>query len=57
MKRVLNEFENGNPAMRDVCFKALTNWKDYSASSALYEICASGNKTSKLRLLKDMSDR
>ncbi len=45
LKRVLNEFENGTPGMRDVCFKALTNWKDYSASSALYEICASGNKT------------
>ena len=45
LKRVLNEFENGTPGMRDVCFKALTNWRDYSASSALYEICASGNKT------------
>lgn len=42
---VLKEFENGNSAMRDVCFKTLTNWMDYSASSALYEICASGNKT------------
>lgn len=42
---VLKEFENGNSAMRVVCFKALTSWRDYSASSALYEICASGNKT------------
>jgi HEAT repeat protein len=42
---VLKEFENGNSAMRDVCFKTLTSWRDYSASSALYEICASGNKT------------
>ena len=42
---VLKEFENGNSAMRDICFKALTSWRDYSASSALYEICASGNKT------------
>lgn len=42
---VLKEFENGGPEMRDVCFKALTSWKDYSASSALYEICASGNKS------------
>jgi len=42
---VKNEFENGNPAMRDICFKALTGWVDYSASSALYDICASGNKT------------
>jgi HEAT repeat protein len=45
LKTVLDEFENGNPAMRDICFKALTGWKDYTASSALYEICASGNKT------------
>jgi len=42
---VLREFENGNAAMREICFRALTNWKDYSASSALYAICASGNKT------------
>jgi hypothetical protein len=42
---VLKEFENGGPDMRDICFKALINWGDYSASTALYEICASGNKT------------
>jgi HEAT repeat protein len=42
---VLKEFENGTSEMREVCFKALTSWRDYSASSALYEICASGNKT------------
>ncbi|MDQ1332070.1 MAG: hypothetical protein QG576_104, partial [Bacteroidota bacterium] len=42
---VLNEFENGNRDMRTVCFKALTSWCDHSASSALYDICASGNKT------------
>ena len=45
LKIVLNEFENGNAEIRDVCFKTLTNWNDFSASSALYEICASGNKT------------
>jgi HEAT repeat protein len=45
LKTVLYEFENGNPDIRDICFKALTNWKDYSASSALFTICASGNKT------------
>lgn len=45
LKTVLNEFENGNAEMRDLCFKALTSWIDYTASSALYEICASGNKT------------
>ena len=42
---VLKEFENGNSEIRDICFKALTGWKDYSASSALFTICASGNKT------------
>ena len=42
---VLKEFENGNSEMRDICFQALTSWRDYSASSGLYEICASGNKT------------
>jgi HEAT repeat protein len=42
---VLKEFENGSTEMRSACFKALTSWKDHSASSALYEICASKNKT------------
>jgi len=42
---VLKEFVNGNPQIREVCFKALTSWTDYSASSALYEICSSKNKT------------
>ncbi len=42
---VLNEFELGNPDMRDICFKTLTSWGDYTASSALYEIVASRNKT------------
>ncbi|HKK42001.1 MAG TPA: family 16 glycoside hydrolase, partial [Bacteroidales bacterium] len=42
---VLKEFEEGNPGMRDVCFRTLTQWKDDSASSALFSICASGNKT------------
>lgn len=45
LSTVLKEFEKGDAGMRDICFKALTSWKDYSASSALYEICASRNKT------------
>jgi len=45
LKYVLDEFENGSPEMREICFKALTSWKDYTAASALFEICASGNKT------------
>jgi len=27
------------------CFKILSEWHDYSALTALYEICASGDKT------------
>lgn len=42
---VNKEFESGNTEIRDVCFKTLTSWRDYSASSVLYEICASRNKT------------
>ena len=42
---VIKEFENGNPEMRDICFKALINWCDYSAAEALFQICSSGNKT------------
>lgn len=45
LKTVLKEFENGNSEIREVSFKTLANWKDYSASSALYDICASRNKT------------
>jgi HEAT repeat protein len=45
LSAVLAEFENGSTEMRTTCFKALSSWKDYSASSALYEICASGNKS------------
>jgi HEAT repeat protein len=45
LSTVLKEFENGDAEIRDICFKALISWKDYSASAALYEICASRNKT------------
>jgi HEAT repeat protein len=45
LSTVLKEFENGSVEMRSTCFKALTSWKDHSASAALYEICASKNKT------------
>lgn len=45
LKYVLDEFENGSPELREICFRTLTSWKDYTAASALYEICASGNKT------------
>jgi len=45
LNAVLKEFENGDPEIRATSFKALSSWEDYTASSALYEICASGNKT------------
>lgn len=45
LSTVLKEFENGSVEMRTICFKTLTSWKDFSASSALYTICKSGNKT------------
>ena len=44
LNAVLKEFENGNSSVREICFKALSSWTDYSASSALYEICASGKQ-------------
>jgi HEAT repeat protein len=40
---VLREFKTGTPAIKENCFKALSTWPDYSASSALYEICVSEN--------------
>ena len=45
LNAVLKEFENGDPDTKAVAFKALSSWSDYTASSALYEICASGNKS------------
>jgi HEAT repeat protein len=45
LKAVMKEFENGNADIRDICFKTLLGWNNYSTSSALYEIVASGNKT------------
>jgi HEAT repeat protein len=42
---VLNEFENGDAPTRDTAFEALIYWNDYHSLNALYDICASGNKT------------
>lgn len=36
-------FTEGNAKMKKIAFEALTNWKDYSASSALFDICNSGS--------------
>lgn len=45
LKRVAAEFENGDAITRDLCFDALSHWSDHSASGALINITASGNKT------------
>ena len=45
LQRVVREFENGSAEIRDVCFDALAHWPEPSAASALFDICASGNKT------------
>ncbi len=45
VRRVAYEFENGDAGTRDICFDALAHWSDHSALPALYDICASGNKT------------
>ncbi|MFO7853195.1 MAG: HEAT repeat domain-containing protein [Bacteroidota bacterium] len=37
-------FEKGDAEMRALTFNALADWNGYEASSALYDICASGNK-------------
>jgi HEAT repeat protein len=42
---VMKEFENGNPDIRKVSFKTLTSWPDWTATSALFDILSSGNKT------------
>ncbi|MEE4215961.1 MAG: hypothetical protein V2I34_12920, partial [Bacteroidales bacterium] len=38
------EFEKGNAETRALVYEALVGWPDYSSSSVLYDICASGNK-------------
>ena len=45
LQLVTEEFEKGTGAMKDICFTALINWRDYSASSSLYNICSTGEKT------------
>jgi len=45
LKRVTDEFENGDAITRDACFEALSYWKDHSAARSLLDIVASGNKT------------
>lgn len=35
-------FAEGDAKMKEVAFEALTNWNDYTASSALFDICETG---------------
>ncbi len=44
LKVVHSAFSNGNKEIKTVAFEALTQWVDYKASSALFEICQSGNQ-------------
>lgn len=44
LNTVLKEFDKGDAEMRRIAFDGLTAWTDHSASGALYDICASGNK-------------
>jgi len=39
---VTREFKNGGSDLKEACFSALINWNDHTASSSLFEICASG---------------
>ncbi len=41
LETVTGYFKNSNGTTKEAAFKALTNWKDYSASAALFEICKS----------------
>jgi HEAT repeat protein len=45
LELVLAEYDHGSTEMQDICVQTIANWKDYSASTALLNICASGNKT------------
>ena len=49
LKAVTGFISSPDEAERDAAFNALINWKDYTASAALYEICktATGEKLSK----------
>lgn len=39
LETVTKSFNTSTGELKDASFKALTNWKDYSASKPLYEIC------------------
>jgi hypothetical protein len=43
LQTVTDYFNNSTGKIKDAAFEALTNWKDYSASAALFEICKSSS--------------
>ena len=45
LKIVAKAFETGDKKMKEAAFDALVNWNDYSAASALYDVCKGGDKS------------
>lgn len=43
LKTVTKYFNTTSGKTKDAAFETLTNWKDYSASKSLYEICKAGS--------------
>jgi len=43
LKTVADAFNDGNAGVKKAAFDALTKWKDYSASTVLFDICSKGN--------------
>ncbi len=53
LEKIIYSYNNGNNNMRAVAFNALTRWKDFSASDALYDIISnSDNKEYKKAAFK-----
>ncbi|MGE0019217.1 MAG: DUF1080 domain-containing protein [Draconibacterium sp.] len=41
LETIIGHFKNSTGNIKDMAFGALTNWKEYAASAALFEICKS----------------
>lgn len=57
LKIVAKAFADEEGKMKEAAFDALVNWKDHSASSALYEICSSGSKQYQDKAFKGYADQ
>ncbi|MBT3242297.1 MAG: DUF1080 domain-containing protein [Bacteroidetes bacterium] len=44
LKTVAKAFSSEDNELKKLAFEALSNWKDYSASSALFDICKEGSR-------------